>query len=95
MIDKKQYGLDDKINLYDGTEIMVFCAESKTAFKKWVVMTDYDTTFRELLKEARVPISNGNVAYIIFEFLLDGVIYQFGNYDLKNVYKHGETRGYA
>ena len=95
MIDKEIYKLDDKIHLFDGYGIMVFCAENSTAFKKWVVMTDYDTTFRELLKEARVPITRGNVAYIIIERLLDGVVYQFGNYDLTNVYKHGETRGYA
>lgn len=98
MIDEEKYGLDNKIILYDGHLIRVFSAEQKIAYEKWIITQEFELvpmSFREIMKEAKVNLKKMGSVFIIIERLLDGVIYQFGNYDLTNVYKHGETRGYA
>ncbi len=95
-----RYGLDDKTDLYDGMIIEVFSADRKIAFKKNFIRDDpkpCPVSFRELLEWACVDVSkrDGGSVLIVIDSLLDGVIYQFGNYDIKNVYKYAETRGYA
>lgn len=98
MEDKEEYKLDDKIDLYDGHLIRVFSAEQKIAYERWIITQEFKLvpmSFREIMKEAKVNLKEWGSVFIIIERLLDGVIYQFGNYDLKNVYKHGETKGYA
>ena len=95
MKDKGKYKLDDKLNLYDGHIIKVFSAEQGIAYEKHIIYDNVRISFKELLTEAKVNLKEWGMVYIIIERLLDGVVYQFGNYDLTNVYKHGETRGYA
>ncbi len=99
MEDKEKYKLDDEIDLYDGYSVNVLSAEQKVAFHKYLVLRDMaqplKTTWRDLLKEAKVNLKEMGSVFIIVERALKGVVYEFGNYDLKNVYKHGETKGYA
>lgn len=94
----EKYKLNDKINLYDGRLIRVFSAEQKIAYERWIITQEFELvpmSFKEIMKEAKVNLKEWGMVYIIIESLLDGVVYQFGSYDLANVYKHGETRGYA
>lgn len=98
MIDKEKCKLDEKIDLYDGHLIRVFSADQKIAYQRWIITQEFEVvpiSFREIMEEAKVNLKEWGSVFIIIESLLDGVIYQFGNHDLKNVYKHGETRGYA
>lgn len=98
MMDKEIYKLDDKINLYDGHLIRVFSAEQKIAYERWIITQEFKLvpmSFRKIMKEAKVNLKEWGSVFIIIESLLDGVIFEFGNGDLKNIYKHGETRGYA
>ena len=97
-MDKEIYKLDDKITLYDGHLVRVFSAEQKIAYQRWIITQEFEPvpmSFRKIMKEAKVNLKEMGSVFIIIESLLDGVVYQFGNYDLENVYKHGETRGFA
>lgn len=95
---KEEYKLGDKINLYDGHLIRVFSAEQKIAYERWIITREFELvpiSFREIMKEAKVNLKEMGSVFIIIESLTDGVIFEFGNSDLKNVYKHGKTRGFA
>ena len=91
----ERYRLSKKIRLYDGHIVHVFSAGRGVAYEKHIIYDDVRISFRELLTEAKVNLKEWGMVYIIVESLLDGEVYQFGNYDLTNVYKHGETKGYA
>ena len=91
----ERYRLSKKITIYDGYVVQVFNAERGIAYEKYIDRDIVRISFKEIMEEAKVNLKEWGMVYIIIEHLLDGVIYQFGNYDLANVYKHGETRGYA
>lgn len=91
----ERYRLSKKIRLYDGYTVHVFSAVRGIAYEKHIIYDDARISFKEILTEAKVDLKEWGMVYIIIEHLLDGDVYQFGNYDLTNVYKHGETRGYA
>lgn len=91
----ERYRLSKKIKLYDGHLIRVFSAARGIAYERHIIYDIARISFREILTEAKVNLKEWGTVYIIIERLLDGDIYQFGNHDLANVYKHGETKGYA
>ena len=91
----ERYRLSKKISLYDGHTVHVFSAKRGVAYEKHIICDSVRISFREILAEAKVNLKEWGIVYIIIERLLDGEVYQFGNYDLSSVYKHGETKGYA
>ena len=53
-------------------------------------------TWRKLLDKARMNFKEKHgTCLIIIEEPLKGKVYSYGNYDLKYVYEHGNTKGYA
>ena len=63
-----------------------------------VVIGGFDklVTWKELIDKARMNFKNKRgTCLIIIENPLSGTVYSYGNYDLKTIYEHGETKGYA
>lgn len=53
-------------------------------------------TWRKLLDKARMNFKEKHgTCLIIIEEPMTGRVYSYGNYDLKYVYEHGNTKGYA
>lgn len=56
-----------------------------------------DITWQELIEKAVInnKLRHQGSCLIIIEEPLGGKVYQFGNYDRKYVYEHGNSKGYA
>lgn len=85
----------NKIGIWDGVARIICDNKGKTIYK---TANGYETdTFLSLndcLKEINYGEGDG-VCVVIFEFALEGIVYQFGNYRDGEWYEHGKTYGYA
>lgn len=87
------YDVKDTIPHYlDGSIIYVI---GKNAYL-YMLGQNIDMTWKEIIDKAIInrKEKKGSML-IIIEQPLRGYVYQFGNYDRRNVYENGETRGYA
>ena len=55
-----------------------------------------ELTWQQIIDKARMNFKEKHgTCLIIIEEPLEGKVYSYGNYDLKYVYEHGNTKGYA
>lgn len=55
-----------------------------------------ELTWQQIIDKARMNFKNKyGTCLIIIEEPTNGRVYSYGNYDLKYVYEHGNTKGYA
>lgn len=84
----------DKTGIYDGFAYIIYENTGKTICK--VAHGDNTDTFLSLNDCLKLVNYDGfGVCIVIFESWTSGTVYQYGNYNDGNWYKHGITYGFA
>lgn len=86
----------DSVIPYESKIINVFGEHQPLWYEKIVTGEyDEDITFREVLTQAGFNFKHRGTAYIIVQSLMDGKVYQIGNYEKNELWEIGNLEGCA